>query len=109
MVHNKGKHPSEYVSKEGLDKMSLTHFKSVPVEQHPSYKGGIQKPKNDCYYVAVTNNVRLRKPRVIWEQHNGKIPHGMIIIHEDGNRYNDNIDNLRCITRAELIKINRGC
>ena len=106
MSHNKGKHPSQYVSKEGLAKMALTHFKSVSVEHHPSYKGGIQNPKNDCYYVAVTNNVRKRKPRVIWELYNGPIPVGMVIVHKDGNRYNDNIDNLMCITRAELIKLN---
>jgi hypothetical protein len=76
-------------------------------ENHPSWKGGVQIPKSDCKHVWEGVGKRARLPRKIWEQHNGEIPKGSVIIHIDGDRYNDSIDNLECITRAELLKRNR--
>lgn len=37
--------------------------------------------------------------RIIWELHNGEIPEGMFIDHLDGDRLNNNINNLRLTTR----------
>ena len=38
---------------------------------------------------------------LIWEEHNGKVPAGHLINFKDGNRFNFDINNLMCITRAE--------
>lgn len=75
-------------------------------EIHPSWKGGVQKSKNDCAYLWDGANKRKRRPRAVWEEHNGTLPHGMVIIHLDSDKYNDDISNLKAITRAELLRLN---
>lgn len=42
----------------------------------------------------------------IWEQHNGTVPSGHAVIFKDGNRKHIEIDNLECISRAELMNRN---
>ncbi|UXM05344.1 HNH endonuclease motif protein [Salmonella phage F115] len=39
--------------------------------------------------------------RVIWEIHNGKIPDGMEVDHIDHNKLNNNIENLRLVSKKE--------
>ena len=39
--------------------------------------------------------------RVVWELHFGKIPHGLLIDHIDGDRSNNDIGNLRLVTHTE--------
>ena len=39
--------------------------------------------------------------RIIWKIINGKIPQGFVVDHIDGNSLNNNISNLRIISRAE--------
>jgi len=75
-------------------------------DSHPSWKGGVQKNKNDCNYLWDGANKRLRRPAKVWADHNGPIPQGMCIIHKDGDRYNDDIDNLELISRADLMRRN---
>ena len=74
---------------------------------HPSWKGGVQTPKNDCAYLWDGVNKRKRRPKAVWEQHHGTLPEGMVIIHLDTDKYNDDISNLKAITRAELLKLNQ--
>lgn len=76
-------------------------------EIHPSWKGGVQKPKNDCAYLWDGANKRKRRPRVIWEEHNGTLPEGYVVIHLDGDKYNDDISNLKAISRKELLQLNK--
>lgn len=42
----------------------------------------------------------------LWEQHNGPVPNGHIVVFRDGNKARIEIDNLECITRAELMRRN---
>ena len=76
------------------------------LENHPCWKGGVQKNKKDCAYLAVGTNKRVRRPRKIYEDHHGKIPNGFVIYHIDGDKDNDDIKNLKAISRSELLKIN---
>lgn len=39
--------------------------------------------------------------RIVWECHNGLISEGLEIDHIDGNKSNNCIKNLACLTRAE--------
>jgi len=55
-----------------------------------------------------SKNKRKRRPRHIWEKANGIIPKGYVIFHIDGNKHNDNLSNLKAISRLELLKHNRN-
>lgn len=77
-------------------------------EIHPSWKGGVQVTKNDCTYLWDGANKRKRRPRAVWEEHNGTLPEGYVVIHLDMDAHNDDISNLKAITRAELLKHNRN-
>lgn len=74
--------------------------------EHPSWTGGEQVMKSDCTYLWDGCNKRVRRPRKIYEQHYGKIPDGYVVIHKDGDRYNDTPENLLAISRAENLKRN---
>lgn len=71
-----------------------------------TWKGGLQKMR-DCYYVYLGVGKRQVRARYVWEQHYGKIPAGMVVYHINGDKYDDDILNLKLITRAELAVINK--
>lgn len=77
-------------------------------ETHVSWKGGVQKPKNDCIHLWGSDRKRKRRPKAIYEKHHGKVPDGYVIFHIDGDKYNDSPENLEAISRVELIKRNRN-
>ncbi|RKZ09925.1 hypothetical protein DRQ25_04675 [Candidatus Fermentibacteria bacterium] len=77
------------------------------MEKNPNWKGGVQKHAKDCTYLTTETNKRVRRPRKIYEELHGRIPEGCVIFHLDGDRYNDDPSNLVCVTRAELIQLNR--
>jgi hypothetical protein len=74
-------------------------------ELSKSWKGGLQKC-DDGYYVWTEAHKRMRRGRYNWENEYGKISTGLIIYHIDGDCYNDDLENLELITRAELLKRN---
>lgn len=75
-------------------------------ENHPSWKGGIQTNKNDCVYLWVGKNKRVRRARKVYEDTYGEIPRGYVIYHIDGDNSNDQPSNLEAISRAELVERN---
>lgn len=95
--HAKGNPPNATTFKKGIDTM----------ERSKSWRGGIQNNKKDGIYIAISTNKRVRRSRMIYEQHHGPIPSGMIIWHIDHDRYNDDISNLEAITRGECAKRNK--
>ncbi|MBW1812631.1 MAG: HNH endonuclease [Deltaproteobacteria bacterium] len=100
--HNKGVHAPT------SSKCAETYFtKEHFGKKHCCWTGGMQKMKNDCIYKSTGANKRVRNPRLVWEQMRGKIPAGMCIWHIDGEKHNDDIDNLEIVTRAEMLKRNR--
>lgn len=54
-------------------------------------------------YIGIINEKGFRelKHRFIWRMHNGEIPLGSFIHHIDGDKSNNNIDNLVCVSREE--------
>jgi hypothetical protein len=107
---NKGKKMTEYISESSLEKIKQTQFKSgqTAAEKSNKWKGGIQEMTNDVVYLYSGVGKRIRRPKYVYEFHNGKIPKGWILYHLDQNKHNDNIDNLIAIPRAVLMKINAG-
>lgn len=39
--------------------------------------------------------------RAVWEEHNGPIPEGMVIIFKDNDKLNCDIENLMLVTKGE--------
>ena len=56
---------------------------------------------NEYARVNDSNQVTHLKHRVLWETFNGPIPKGMQIDHIDGDHRNNNMTNLRLVTKAE--------
>lgn len=92
----KGNPPNKTSFRAGVDSM----------ENHRQWKGGVQVMKKDAVHIAVAPNVRVRRPLYVWEKVYGKLPKGYVIYHKDGDKHNDDINNLEAITRAELVKRN---
>lgn len=92
----------------GIHNSPETEFKKGQTAGANNYnwKGGVQKPASDVVLLYAGVGERLCRPRVIYEQHFGKIPTDYIVIHKDGDRYNDNPNNLEAISRAENLKRN---
>lgn len=101
--HNKGKK----MPKEVYEKVKHTMFAkgNVPPNHRPVGSERISKDGYIEVKVAEPNKWRL-KQRVVYEEAKGKIPEGCPIIFLDVNKRNFNIDNLRCITRSELLYLN---
>lgn len=59
------------------------------------------KTYNKKYYNEIRNKAIL-----VWEETNGIVPDGCLIIHKDKNKNNNNLDNLEMITRKELGTMN---
>ena len=85
-----------------------TEFKKGEMvgKDHYSWKGGVQVVKNDCVYLHVGANQRVRRPRKVYEDTYGAIPKGWILYHLDRDSHNDDLDNLIAIPRAVLVMIN---
>ena len=45
--------------------------------------------------------------KAVWEEANGPVPKGMVLIFRDGDRTNVSLDNLVLVTRGELAQLNR--
>ena len=101
--HNKGKK----MPKEVYEKVKHTMFAkgNVPPNHRPVGSERISKDGYIEVKVAEPNKWRL-KQRVVYEETKGKIPEGCPIIFLDGNKRNFDSDNLRCITRSELLYLN---
>lgn len=70
---------------------------------------GHQRVDKDGYIlekVEQPNKFRL-KHQLVWEEHHGKIPNGMVLWFIDGNRQNCSIDNLELIKKTEQIRRNK--
>lgn len=98
-----GKRPQDVCrSPEALKRLQESWFKkgAPPGNKLPV---GSECTRQEGYVwikMAEPNRWRMRT-RVIWERHYGAIPKGHVIIHKDGNKANDELDNLMMISCAE--------
>lgn len=104
VAHNKG----AKMSKEVYEKAKNTMFTKghVPHNHKPV---GSERVNVDGYIEIKVEEPRKWKLKhnVVWENHNGKIPKGSVVIFLDRNKMNVTIDNLKLIKRSELLIMNR--
>ena len=71
-----------------------------PVGSEAVYKGGY------IYVKVAMPNIWMSKHQLIWEQINGPVPDGYVIVFKDRNIRNFNPENLMLISRADLAVMN---
>lgn len=100
---NKGKK----MSPEQYEKCKGTMFKKGQVSKNKRPVGS-ERINVDGYVEIKTEepNKWELKHRYVWEQVNGKVPNGYILIFRDNDKSNIDIDNLILISRAEHVIIN---
>ena len=63
---------------------------------------GVVKMRSEYLYIKVGTPSKWELyHRYVWQQHNGKIPDGMIVVFIDGNKENVCLENLEVISRQE--------
>ena len=98
---NKG----QKMSTEVYQKVAHTMFKkgSKPMNTQPI--GTIHQRKDTggkmYQYIKLADCKWQLLNRYTWEQHNGPIPKGMVVVYKDGNYLNNDINNLLMITKKE--------
>lgn len=107
---NKGKK----MSKEQYDVCSKTMFKpgNKPKNTDPV---GTEKLLADGYvWVKIDDKPKVpkrinwrQKHKLLWEHENGPIPEDCVVIFKDGNPTHIEIDNLECVTRSQLLIMNK--
>lgn len=112
---NKGKKMTEWMSPENIEKSRKGCFKkgSVP---HNTLPIGSERISTDGYIeIKVKHSNDLNhtenyefKHRVLWQQHNGPIPEGMVIVIK-GDRLNFTIGDLEMISKRENFIRNSQC
>lgn len=92
----------------GLTSVNKTSFKkgNIPHNHKPIGHERTTKDGAVMIKVAEPNKFRL-KNRVVWEEHNGEIPEGMVVLSRNGDPSDCRIENLTLFSRAELARLNR--
>ena len=98
---NKG----QKMSKDLYEKVEKTMFKKGNKPMNTQPIGTIHQRKDTggkmYQYIKLADSNWQLLNRYTWEQHNGPIPKGMVVVYKDGNYMNNDIANLLMITKKE--------
>jgi hypothetical protein len=98
---NKG----QKMSKEVYQKVAHTMFKKGTVPPNTQPIGTIHQRRDTggkmYQYIKLADSKWQLLNRYTWEQHNGPIPKGMVVVYKDGDYMNNDINNLLMITLKE--------
>ena len=98
---NKG----QKMSKDLYEKVEKTMFKKGNKPMNTQPIGTIHQRKDTggkmYLYIKLADSKWQLLNRYTWEQHNGPIPKGMVVVYKDGNYLNNDINNLLMITLKE--------
>lgn len=107
--HNKGKKQSEYMTKEALERTKATRFKKGNRPSNYRPVGSERITKDGYIEVKVADpNKWETKNKIVYKQHFGDIPKGYKVIYADGNKLNNDINNLILVSNSELLIANRN-
>lgn len=107
--YNKGREPENKgkpMSKELYEKCKPTMFKKGNEPHNTNYDGHERISKDGYVEIRIRKGKYVLKHRHVWEQVNGKIPKGFIVVFKDRNHQNIVIENLELISREENMKRN---
>lgn len=99
---NKGKK----MSKETRAKAKHTFYKKGHLPHNTKHDGHERLSTDGYMMIRVELGKYVLKHRWLWEQENGKIPKGKILVFKNGNPLDLTLDNLELITRKELMNKN---
>ena len=98
---NKG----QKMSKDLYEKVEKTMFKKGNKPMNTQPIGTIHQRRDTggkmYQYIKLADSKWEQLNRYTWEQHNGPIPKGMVVVYKDGNYLNNDIANLLMITKKE--------
>jgi hypothetical protein len=98
---NKG----QKMSKDLYQKVAKTMFKKGNKPMNTQPIGTIHQRRDTggkmYQYIKLADSKWEQLNRYTWEQHNGPIPKGMVVVYKDGNYLNNDIANLLMITKKE--------
>lgn len=77
----------------GYERVTKDGYTEVKVRMQPT-----KKNSNDNF---------VQKQRIIWEQHNGPLPPGYVVIFKDGDKQNFDPENLAAVSKKERLDMNR--
>lgn len=116
--YKKGNKPL-YAFKKGFE--GLTEEQIERIKAHQYKKGNkpwdtkevgtkvlrTKKNKKQYVWVKLSDSNWVMEHVLVWEKAYGKLPEDKILIHIDGNNYNNSLDNLMSVTRQELLNVNQ--
>lgn len=111
-LYKAGMSLSEIAEKEGCTRQSvfgLFAYRGWKMRSPVSlcgvyFNGGYYTMRNNGY-LGKTTGERTLLHRDVWELHNGEIPRGFDIHHKDGDRTNNAITNLECLSKSEHTRL----
>ena len=108
IAHNKGKKQIEYMSQESIERTKETRFKKGNKPKNYRPVGSERITKDGYIEVKVADpNKWETKNKIIYKQYFGDIPEGHKIIYADGNKLNNDINNLILVSNSEELIMNR--
>ena len=106
--HNKDKKQVEYMSKEAIERTKETRFKKGNKPKNYRPVGSERITKDGYIEVKVSDpNKWETKNKIIYKQYFGDIPKGHKVIYADGNKLNNDINNLILVSDNEELIMNR--
>lgn len=106
--HNKDKKQVEYMSQEAIEKTKETRFKIGNKPKNYRPVGSERITKDGYIEVKVADpNKWETKNKIIYKQYFGDIPKGHKVIYADGNKLNNDINNLILVSDNEELIMNK--
>lgn len=103
----KGKKLKEILTDDQLEKVKTTWFSKGNLPHNTKSDGQITIRTNSkgvkYQFIRLALGKWNHLHRHVWEEANGPIPPGSIVIFKDGNTMNAELDNLQCITKADNV------
>ena len=108
VAHNKGKKQIEYMSQESIERTKETRFKKGNKPKNYRPVGSERITKDGYIEVKVADpNKWETKNKIIYKRYFGDIPEGHKIIYADGNKLNNDINNLILVSDNEELIMNK--
>lgn len=108
VAHNKGKKQIEYMSQEAIERTKETRFKKGNKPKNYRPVGSERITKDGYIEVKVADQNKWEtKNKIIYKQYFGDIPKGHKVIYADGNKLNNDINNLILVSDNEELIMNK--